>query len=124
MQDKILGIIEEGTIPANIEIEYENFISEMDSNSTNYDQHYGKSVKFEDSFQLYQDSSKRFLSFDNCKVEEISRMFNNQYSDSQCYFLGFTEYPADNTHFSFETVASYQQEEDGCIKKHHYVYLT
>jgi hypothetical protein len=63
MQDKILDIIDDDKLPLNIEIEYENFISEMESNTASYKLNYGKSVKFEDSFQLYQDSSKRFLSF-------------------------------------------------------------
>lgn len=57
-------------------------------------------------------------------MDEIKSMFKNTYSDSNCYYLGFSEYPGDNTHFSFSTVANYQQEEDGCVKKYHYVYLT
>ena len=63
MQDKILDIVDDDKLPLTIEIEYENFISEMESNTASYKLNYGKSVKFEDTFQLYQDSSKRFLSF-------------------------------------------------------------
>lgn len=61
MQDKILDIIETDDIPGNIEIEYENFISEVESNSAAYQLSSGNSVRFEDTFQLYQDSSKRYL---------------------------------------------------------------
>jgi hypothetical protein len=61
MQDKIIDIVEEDTVPASINIEYENFISEINSNTNTYNLKFGKSVRFEDRFQLYQDSSKRFL---------------------------------------------------------------
>jgi hypothetical protein len=124
MQDKILDIIESEVIPHNIDIEYENFISEVESNTTAYNISKDKPVRFEDSFQLYQDSSKRFICFYSCKINEIKKEFKNTYSDSNWYYLGLTEYPGDNTHFSFETVPSYQQEEDGTVKKYHYLYLT
>ena len=36
MQEKIIDIIEEQQIPSNIEIEYENFLSESNSNTSAY----------------------------------------------------------------------------------------
>ena len=116
MQDKILDVIEEEEIPENIEIDYENFVSEINSNTNSFNLNNELSVRFEDNIQLYHDSSKRFLCFYSEKLDEIKDTFDNQYSDSECFYLGFSEYPADNTHFSFETVPTYQQEEDGYIK--------
>ena len=124
MQDKILERIYEQQITESIEIDYENFKSEIESNTKSFNINKGKSVKFEHKVQLYHESSKRFLAFYNCKVDEIKRIFKNEYYDSDCYYLGFSEYPSSNTQFSFETVVQYQQEEDGYVKKHHYVYLT
>lgn len=63
MQDKIVDIVDDDTVPKSIDIEYENFVSEMSSNTNTYNLKFGKSVRFEDTFQLYQDSSKRFLCF-------------------------------------------------------------
>jgi hypothetical protein len=124
MQDKILSIIDDHTDLVNLEIDFENFTSEINSNTNSYNLSLGQSVRFEEPIQLYHESSKRFVSFNPCKTDEISRHFNDQYCDSECFYLGFSEVPSDNTHFSFETVATYQQEEDGFVKKHHYVYLT
>ena len=61
MQDKILDIIETDDTSSNIEIEYENFISEVEANSAAYELSLGNPIRFEDTFQLYQDSSKRYL---------------------------------------------------------------
>ena len=124
MQDKILSIVEDDTIPENIDIEFENFASEVDSNSTNYHISNGKSVKYEETFQLFQDSSKRYLAFYNRNVQNIDRIFDDQFFGDECYYLGFSDYPGSNTHFKFETVANYQSEIDGWVKKDHYVYLT
>ena len=116
MQDNILDIIEEEDIPENIETKYENFVSEINSNTNSFNLNDKLSVRFGDNIQLYHESSKRFLCFYNEKLEEIKGMFDNHYSDSECFYLGFSEYPADNTHFNFKTVTEYQQEEDGFIK--------
>ena len=124
MQNKILSIVEEDTVPENIDVEFENFTSEVESNSTNYEISLGKSVKYEQTFQLYQDSSKRYLAFFSRNVDDIERVYSNKFSGDECYYLGFSEYPGYNTHFKFETVASYQSEIDGYIKRDHYVYLT
>ena len=124
MIDKILSIVEDDTIPENIDVEFENFASEVDSNSTNYHISIGKSVKYEETFQLYQDSSKRYLAFYNRNVQNIDKIFDDQFFGDECYYLGFSEYPGSNTHFKFETVANYQSEIDGWVKRDHYVYLT
>ena len=125
MQDKILTYIEEDQVPMNIDVEFENFSSEVISNSTNLGIMIGKSVKYEETFQLYQESSKRFLAFFSRSVDNIEKIFaNNLFSGDECYYLGFSEYPGSNTHFKFETVASYQSEIDGFIKRDHSVYLT
>ena len=124
MQNKILNIVEDDTIPENIQVEFENFTSEVYSNSTNYELSLGKSVKYEETFQLYQDSSKRYLAFYSRSVDDIGKVFSNKFSGDECYYLGFSEYPGYNTHFKFETVANYQSEIDGYIKRDHFVYLT
>ena len=124
MQNKILNIVEEDTVPENIDVEFENFTSEVESNSTNFEISLGKSVKYEQTFQLYQDSSKRYLAFFSRNVDDIERVYSNKFSGDECYYLGFSEYPGYNTHFKFETVANYQSEIDGYIKRDHYVYLT
>lgn len=124
MQNKILSIIDNQADLDNLEIDYENFTSEIDSNTNAYNQIYGNSIRYDDTIQLYQDSSKRFLCFNSCRADEIKLAFSNKYSDSECFYLGLSEYPSDNTRFSFETIAAYQQVEDGYIKKHHFLYLT
>ena len=50
MQNKILSIVEEDTVPENIDVEFENFTSEVESNSTNFEISLGKSVKYEQTF--------------------------------------------------------------------------
>ncbi|CAI2387002.1 unnamed protein product [Moneuplotes crassus] len=124
MQSKILNIVEEDELGENIEIDYENFISEIDSNTANYNLSMNQSISYGSRIQLYHDSSKRFLCYYNEKLEGIRDAFDNMYADSESFYLGFSEYPAENTHFSFETVPMYQQEEDGYIKAFHYLYLT
>lgn len=61
MQDRILDIIDQNKIPESVDIDYQNFVSEMESNSIAYNISNKTPVKYGDKFQLYQDSSKRFL---------------------------------------------------------------
>ena len=124
MQNKILSMIEEDNIPESIDVEFENFTSEVNSNSSNYNLSLEKYVKYEESFQLYQDSSKRYLAFYPRNVDDIERVYSYSFSGDECYYLGFSEYPGYNTHFNFETVSSYQSEIDGFVKRDHFVYLT
>ena len=124
MHDKVLSFIEEETIPENIDVEFENFSSEVNSNSSSYSISIGKNVKYEETFQLYQDSSKRFLAFYSRNVKNIDKIFDDKFFGDECYYLGFSDYPGSNTHFKFETVANYQSEIDGYVKKDHFVYLT
>lgn len=124
MQQKILDMVEEDGVHENIEIDYENFVSEIDSNTKNYNLSMNQSISFGTNIQLYHDSSKRFLCYYSEKLEEIKEAFDNQYADSESFYLGFSDYPSENTHFSLVTVPSFQQEEDGYIKAFHYVYLT
>ena len=124
MQDKILDIIEENQVPESIGIDFENFSSEVLSNSMNYQILSGKGVKYEETIQLYQDSSKRYLAFYPRNADDIEKAFSNKFWGDEWYFLGFSEYPGYNTHFKFETVINYQSEIDGYIKRDHFVYLT
>jgi hypothetical protein len=82
MQDKIIDIIGQDKIPDTIEVEYENFVSEMETNSSTFKMSSGKEVRYEDTFQLYQDSSKRFLCYHHCMVDDIKEVFGAKYSDS------------------------------------------
>ena len=81
-------------------------------------------MKYEETFQLYQESSKRFLAFYSRSADNIEKIFSNNFAGDECYYLGFSDYPGVNTHFQFETVASYQSEIDGYVKRDHSVYLT
>lgn len=61
MQAKILNIIEERAIPPSIHVDYGNYLSEIDSNLSYQNSKLGSDVKYGESFQLYQNSTKRYL---------------------------------------------------------------
>ena len=71
MQDKILSIIDGLIIPETIRIDYENFISEIDSNLAYQKSMMGTEVKYGDSFQLYQNSTKKFLQIKGYDIDGI-----------------------------------------------------
>ena len=102
MLEQIRNIIYENEIPDNVEVDFENFMSEMQANVDVQDKLMGRPVKYGSRFQLVQQSSKRFLSIRPAETDIVLQAFKNGYTDTQCYELCFSEYPTTFTHFLFE----------------------
>lgn len=61
MQDKILNTISELIVPESIQSDYDNYMTEIESNLTYQKSKFNTEVKYGESFQLYQNSTKKFL---------------------------------------------------------------
>lgn len=59
--NKMRKIVEEENIPENVNVDFENFMSEMQANVDLQEDFMGEQVKYGAKFQLVQESSKRFL---------------------------------------------------------------
>ena len=121
--NKILEIVEDEIIPQNFELDYENFMSEMQDSVDTQDDLMGKPIKYGAKFQLIQESSKRFLCMHETHNDRVKKIFNSNYVDSYCFDLGFSEYPSRLTHFLFEECSNFQREGSGNIKDDHYLNL-
>lgn len=123
MMSKMRKVVEEENIPINIDIDYENFMSEMEANVDLQYDFMGKPLKYGGKFQLVQESSKRFLSIHESKNSAVKQIFNDRYIDSYCFYFGFSEYPSRFTHFFIKECSNFQREGSGTVKDDHYFYL-
>ena len=123
MMEQIKHIIDENEIPDNVEVDFENFISEMQANVDVQNKLMGKPVKYGSRFQLVQQSSKRFLSIRPAETDIVLQTFKNGYTDTQCFELWFSEYPTTFTHFMFEEWSLFQTEGEAIVKDNHFMYL-
>lgn len=123
MQSKMINVIESEKIVPSIDIDYENFMSEMEANVDLQDEVMGKPIKYGVKFQLIQESSKRFLSIKEANVHDVKDIFTEGYTDNYCFFFGFSEYPSKQTHFSFKECCNYQKEGAGTVNDDHHFYL-
>jgi hypothetical protein len=123
MQTKMLKLLETDKIVPSVDIDYENFMSEMEANIDLQDEVMGKPVKYDAKFQLIQESSKRFLSINESNSYAVKNIFPNGYTDSYCFYFGFSEYPSKQTHFNFKECCTYQREGAGTVKDDHFFYL-
>ena len=125
MTSEMRGIVDGENIPANVEIFYENFMSEMEANVDLQDDVMGKPIKYGSKFQLVQESSKRFVCIHEATNDQVKKIFKDEgYIDSYCFTFGFDEYPSSRTHFSFKECSSFQREGPGTVKDDHFLYLT
>ena len=123
MQDNIRNIISSGFLPDNVNVDYENFKSELETNLTLQNKNMGQEIRYGAKFQLYQHSSKRYLSIKPADDDTVINAFENGYTDSLCYQPCFSEYPSEFTHFTFEECCLFQKRKQTSIKDNHYLYL-
>lgn len=102
MQNNIKSIVDKEVLPENVDVDYENFISELESNLEIQKKLMGSELKYGTKFQLYQHSSKRFLCIKPADNHTVTNVFENNYTDSACFQFCFTEYPSSYTHFTFD----------------------
>jgi hypothetical protein len=79
---KLRKSVTEDNIPPNVNIDYENFISEMEANVDLQEDFMGKPVKYGSKFQLVQESSKRFMCIHEAKNTTVKKIFDDKYIDS------------------------------------------
>jgi hypothetical protein len=79
---KIQKAVTEDNIPIKIDIDYENFITEMQANVDLQEDFMGRQVKYGSKFQLVQESSKRFLCIFESKRETVKNIFGDRFIDS------------------------------------------
>ena len=123
MQDNIRNIISSGFLPEHVNVDYENFRSELETNLSLQDKTMGQEIKYGSKFQLYQHSSKRYLSIKPADDDIVINAFQNGYTDSLCFQICFSEYPSEFTHFTFEECCLFQKRNQTGIKDNHYLYL-
>lgn len=82
MQTRMRDIIDDESIPEKVDIDFENFMSEMEANVDLQEDFMGKPIKYGGKFQLVQESSKRFVSIREASTKDVKRVFTEGYIDS------------------------------------------
>jgi hypothetical protein len=97
---------------------YSNFIAEGHQNIEKYNALVGKSLKYGDTFQLYQDSTKRYLCLKNWSY--LSKSDIAEEDIKELFVCGFSDYPNEFTHFEFFSWSESQRKEDESIIKNYH----
>ena len=66
--------VDTGFIPRDLEHLYDSFDQEMAQNEQTLNRLLGESLKIGDRFQLWHQTSQRFLSFDEIRPQELARL--------------------------------------------------
>jgi hypothetical protein len=123
MLKKVKNVINSNKIPDNFDVDYGNFISELQANVDIQNKVMGNSIRYGAKFQLIQESSKRFLSTKPADISSVMNCFKSGYIDNECFEFCFSEHPTSFTHFKFQECSSFQKEGEAKIRESHYIYL-
>jgi hypothetical protein len=85
MLNKVRSDIKKNEIPSNFDIDYLNFMSELQTNVEVQNKLMGEPVGYGSKFQLIQESSKRFLSIKPADIMIVKECFSSGYIDSDCF---------------------------------------